>query len=162
VGKVLRVLGMVWLSPATLVVWVLYISWAWAIGYIRYVGAADFGVALFTVNTATPSWYSRAWKDWVGWSGPCVVIVRPGYEDSTTMAHELRHCQQQLVFGVLHYPIYGLCSAALWVVSTLFNLDKHAYLDNPFERDARRAAGQPVDIPREQWTKGPDDRWPWW
>lgn len=151
-------LGFIWLLPMTIVVWLGYILWAWTLGYIRYDGAAGFLVARFVVRLHVPNWYTRAWRDWAGWSGPCVVIVKPGYETGRTLTHELRHCWQQFLFGIFHYPLYGLALTYIW----FFQKDRHAYLDNPFERDARAAAGQQVNIPRNKWRQGPDDRWPWW
>lgn len=74
------------------------------------------------------------------------------------MQHELRHVLQNYMWGFLFYPAYILDSFYLW----LFKRNKHAYLDNYFERDARKFAGQKVDIPREEWPEGPYDRWPWW
>lgn len=167
--KALRVLGFIWLLPMTVIVWAFYVlPLMWK--DLRFVGWADFLVAHFTVKSKH-SWYAKAWRDWLGWSGPCVVVTRSvadEYEhlpsakieeiDARTLKHELRHCQQQFVFGALHYPLYGLASLWIW----LFVKWKHSYLDNPFELDARRYAGQKVRIPIEEWPDGSKDRWAWW
>lgn len=112
------------------------------------------------------SWYTHAWRDWYGWSGPWVMIMKdlPKEEGSDykrwtrSVLHELRHCIQQFVLGVWFYPCYIIDSMFIWV----FIKDKHAYIDNTFERDARDYAGQRVNIPKDEWMHGPDDRWPWW
>ncbi len=166
--KLLYLLGFLWLLPMTMLIWTFYIlPLLWK--DLKFVGWADFLIPHFQVKSKK-SWYARMWRDWWGWSGPCVIITADISEDlqgwsltlikeiiQTTVKHELRHCKQQFVFGPLHYPLYFLSSVYLW----LFRKDKHAYIDNPFEKDARKSAGQTVDIPREQWGK-PDDRWPWW
>ena len=118
-------------------------------------------------NPISTSWYDKQWNKWAGWSGPCVIIYKrrngPGGHimDDVTLIHERRHCQQQFWFGMFFYPAYLLHS--IWIyISNFWREDKrHAYLDNWFERDARRTAGQPVNISRDRWMDGPDDYIPW-
>ena len=157
--KLLRVLGSLWLLPVTILVWVLYILPGWFFGALRWGGWHSFLIARFKLNDLD-SPYAARWEDWYGWSGPNVMIIRQVGKvvDSRTERHEERHCVQQLAFGPLFYPAYVLSS--FWIF--LFTSGKHAYLDNPFERDARQHASQPVDIPPERWPDGPRDRWPWW
>jgi len=170
----LRLLGFVWTLPATIVVWLFYIIPFWAGGALRYDGSPSFLVARF-VLTGQCGWYYRAWNDWTGWAGPCVMILRTSrpYCDQLLSAlsdsdpwlahrerwhrivdHELRHCAQQFLFGVFYYPVYVLLSMAIY----LFLSHLHPYFDNPFEVDARRAAGQPERI----LSKDHSDRWLWW
>lgn len=159
----LKLVGFVWLLPMTIPFWLFYIlPLLWR--DIRFRGFAGFGVARFEL-VSRHSRYARMWKNWAGFSGPCCILHRAGLSKrdlAVTIAHEHRHCMQQLVFGPFFYPLYVLCSAAIWVYATIANEQYHAYLDNPFERDARRAAGQPVRIPPDRWPGGPEDRWPWW
>jgi hypothetical protein len=130
-------LGFVWLLPMTIVIWTLYVLPLWITGQIKYEGALDFLIAKF-VLIDRGNWYSRAWKNWGGWSGPCVVVYRKFDERGTQLIlkHEYRHCQQQFVFGALHYPLYGL----MFLVYLAFT-NKNPYYDNPFEVDARKYAG---------------------
>jgi len=129
-------------------------------------------VARFVLTTKW-GWYYRAWYAWYGWAGPCVMILRISrpYSDQLSCelddsqwefrerwrrieTHELRHCEQQFLFGVFYYPVYTLVSLVIyWLFVHL-----HPYFDNPFEVDARKAAGQPERI----LTKDTDDRWLWW
>lgn len=158
-----RVLAFSWLLPATIFVWTFYIFPAWALKWIRFDGSPELLVAAFVVrkHKAHP-WYSKYWEDWSGWSGPCVVITKEDPDDNLrykrTLKHELRHCQQQFLFGVFHYPLYALASIAIWVAYP----DLHPYYDNPFEVDARKAAGQVVHIPKSHWGKSAKKRWNWW
>jgi hypothetical protein len=158
----LKLLGFCWLLPVTIPFWLLYIvPLMWR--DIRFVGWEGFGIARF-VLVSQNSWYARLWRDWAGFSAPCAIIHRDyiGHYLDRTIVHERRHCIQQFWFGPFFYPAYLLCTAALWVYGHAKDADVHAYLDNPFERDARRAAGQPVRIPRSDWPHGRDDRLPWW
>ena len=160
-----------WCAPVTLLTWLFYILPLWLTKEIEYVGAIRClqlpACAAFKVRK-TNSWYSRMWKDWAGWAGPFVILSKDPISNSsdkvvssdltTTARHEHRHCQQWMWFGCLFLPAYLLASVYLY----FFKKDKHAYLDNPFEKDARQYAGQLVEIPRDQWFQGPDDRWPFW
>lgn len=176
--KLLLLLGFLWLLPATILVWLFYVLPVWALGYVQLV-SWQFPIAKFRLSVRD-NWYARLWKKWWGWSGPCVYVAKDAeyikqdlYPQRVkqdwlegavkrTELHEVRHCFQGLVFGPLHYPLYLLMSILIWLYAAPFNKDLHAYLDNPFETDARKAAGQQVHIPRSQWPQGPNDRLPWW
>lgn len=169
----LYVLGFIWLLPMTILVWLFYVLPLLAFGNIKFAGWHG-PVAKFKVVEKT-GWYYKKWQGWAGWSGPCVYIYKELTKDhyprfseallnqlnNETATHELRHCDQQFVFGVFHYPAYLLCFIALWIYGTITNKDIHGYYDNPFEVDARKAAGQMVKIPRDRWAQGPNDRNPW-
>jgi hypothetical protein len=157
---VLLALGILWSSPVAILAWVFYILPVWALGWIRL--SKRTGLIFEFVVTERNNWYGRAWSDWWGQALPHALIIsydapRGGYHYIRTVTHEERHCYQWFLFGPLFPILYALASIGIWV----FYPNKHAYLDNPFERDARKAAGQKVDIPREEWTNG-TDRWPWW
>lgn len=169
-------LGFLWLLPATTLVWLLYILPLWATKQIKYNKRERDFVWSFRV-VVEDNWYARAWNKWAGWSGPCVYIFKqyskkdyPNISekalrlyDEVTKVHEMRHCYQQFIFGPFHYPAYFLASAWLSVSNLWKSKDnkRHIYLDNPFERDARKVAGQKVDVPREEWPDGPNDYNPW-
>jgi hypothetical protein len=137
-----------------------YILPLWAFKCIRFDGYADFLIPKFVV-TNKRGWYTRLWRDWAGFSCPNCIITKEDVDDNPryqrTLKHELQHCYQQWWFGPFHWVAYITHSVYLWLFT-----NKHAYLDNWFERDARRIAGQMVDIPRNMWRHGPDDRWPFW
>jgi hypothetical protein len=110
---------------------------------------------------------SRFFKVMDGWFGNVVgahvtVTDIPDAEADpqwhVVFVHELGHVIQNYIFGVFFFPVYIAHSVVIWA----FHKDKHMHLDNFFERWARRRAGQPVEIPREQWYDGKSDRNPWW
>jgi hypothetical protein len=76
-------------------------------------------------------------------------------EEKSTLVHERRHALQTYVFGIFQPILYVIFT--LWIFA--FHRSKHSYYDNPFERDARRTAGQNMmdDI---NWAG--KKRWLWW
>jgi len=159
---VVRVLQIIWLSPAIVLVWFFYALPMWLIFrdlvFVRWV---EFGIAEFVLaEKGLESWHKRLWRDWAGWAGPgfFIWVGDPHAPMSATRDHEIEHCRQQYRWGIFFYPVYFLESVWIW----LFKRDWNAYLDNHFERAARRAAGQLVNIPPEWWNYDPDNRWPWW
>lgn len=132
-----RTLGILWVPPATVLVWVFYIFPMWMIARdLIWVCWAEYGVAEFILSGA----HARAWRKWGGWGGPSVFVWRGRMQPSSspTRRHELEHCRQQFRLGLFFYPAYLVAGLAVWMRGG------HWYRDNWFERRARRAAGQPV------------------
>jgi hypothetical protein len=114
-------------------------------------------------------WHAKLWKDW--W-GVCLHVAigyrdRPGKWDDAQvkrgLIHEGTHGYQQLlglIFWVIYFGHMGLILVTQKIKGKPYT--KHAYLDCVWERQARKRAGQLVDIPPEQWKHGPNDIWPWW
>lgn len=157
----LTFLAILWQLPAVAVVWVSYVLPLVIFGQIRFWAwyRGSIAVPVF-VTKDDDSWWVRLWRDWFGWGGPWVIILKNAARANVarSLVHEFQHVLDQAIFGVFFYPLYVMISVVLWI----FYKDKHAYLDNWFERRARKAAGQRVDIPRSQWMHGENDRWPWW
>jgi hypothetical protein len=115
-------------------------------------------------NKGVEPWHAKLWKDWggVGCYGFMCYKDRDDTLDDAwvarTIVHEGAHCWQFLILGLLQPVLYLGHS----VFILIFQKSKHPYLDNWFERAARKKAGQRVDIPRTEWPQGPRDRWPWW
>lgn len=168
--KILRILQFIWLLPATILTWTFYVFPLVVLKEIKFKKMTEFLVFEFEnpITETSPSWYDQQWERWAGWSGPCVYIYKahkgPGGHllNDITRVHEIRHCKQQFKWGIFFYPAY--LGSSLWIlISNLWRTEKrHGYYDNWFERDARRAAGQLVDIPRDRWRDGPNDFIPWW
>lgn len=150
------ILGNLWMLPNTAIS-ALYLGVLAVFGQVYFDGTAIFQFPIWlSVRRETRLWRWMDKNGWNGWaSGPFVTM-----RGSTIrgLKHEDRHVQQQLVFGPLHYPLYVLASVFIWIVLR----DHHSYYDNPFETDARRYAGQQIDIPKSQWKDGIADRWAWW
>ena len=149
------VLGNVWMAPNTGVS-ALYLGVLWAFGQVEFVRHTEWALLM---RAMPGSWLGcSAMKEWAGWASGCFVIMRFDYAyDARTIRHEEQHVIQQMVFGAFQPVLYGLASVIVWC----FMRRLHSYYDNPFERNARRAAGQQGNIPRELWDN-PTDRWSWW
>jgi hypothetical protein len=98
---------------------------------------------------------SKGKPSWRGFSCGWFVFYR-GTEhakDIQVRTHERRHMRQQLILGLLQWFSYAVIACTIWL--SCHSL--HSYSSNPFEIDARLAAGQPVG------DLGPKkgDRWPW-
>jgi hypothetical protein len=150
-SKFIRSILFAWLLPATIIGWVFYVLPLWMVGAIKKKTSSEFLIAEFALNAASRfTWYVKAWENWAGWGGPCVIICK-GLEATEASAkirrHEFEHCFQQFRLGVFFYPYYAL--AWLWILAFT---RRHPYLDNPLEVSARRAAGQPVNFSRESWV----------
>ena len=160
--KVLDIIKFIWLLPATIVAWLVYILPLILTKQVKYIGKYSPIIWKFRL-TREETWYSEKWRDWYGWSGPCVILYRDElsiHDDKwvgLTLKHEGRHCEQQTWLGAFFYLAYGLNCLYIYLAKK----DKHVYHDNWFEKDARRAAGQKVEITRDEWMHGPKDRIPW-
>lgn len=155
-----------WAFPITLLTSIFALA-MWAAGQFRPVRRT--GLVFEWVIVGQSRTYELLKNRWGAWSGCGNVVYLPeGLGYKALRVHELRHTFQMYVLGVLMPILYVIFLVVIWFVLhpriTKFFTERkfHAYLDNPFERDARRAAGQKVDIPSDEWRDGPDDRWPWW
>jgi hypothetical protein len=107
-------------------------------------------------------WHAKLWKDWWGVGLHWFMCYK--YPNERGMRHEKAHCSQQLSCGLFWWFIYFGHMLWILVVQKIKGppYTKHPYLDCVWERGARRAAGQPVDIPPDKWPDGPKDLFPWW
>lgn len=134
---------------------------------IRFKDYTDEGVQLLVLciplEVVPGSWLDRHSKYWWGMSMGAFIIVRDVGRQldrnklARTIKHEQMHTMQQYALGIFQPIIYVICSVFIYI----FMPNKHSYYDNPFERQARKFAGQQVNIPREEWSD-PSDRWIWW
>lgn len=155
---ILRVIQFFWVLPLTVIVWLLYILPLWLLARdYRFVRVLEPGIIMLElVNIDVSAWHTRLWRDWGGVGLPCAVLLRARYAtDPKLIRHELEHCYQLFRWGIFQPIIYVFTSLFIY----FFVPSKHPYYDNPFERQARRVAGQVVDIPRSKWGSS---RWIWW
>lgn len=153
--------GFIWAIIPSFLAWVFFCIPHWLKGTFESVKMrSDFSIIWDVANES--KFFKEAMEGWYGFVIGCnIIIVDAPSEDNNYeqyLDHETCHVYQNYLFGILFYPVYILVTCYLW----LFRKDKHAYLDNFFERLARDYAGQDVDIPKENWSDGPNDRWPWW
>lgn len=90
------------------------------------------------------SWYAKLWDKFYGFGGLFLAMIHrdePGEFDNSyvekTIVHELRHVFQVLALGTLFWITFGI----FWICIKLFT-NKHPYIDNPYEIDARKYANE--------------------
>lgn len=157
--KFLYILGFIWVLPANLIAWTFLLI-LWARGDIEEVTIDD--TLIMQWDLANDSWlHGKLLGTWFGFALGSNILIRdshPAEKYKKRIKHEHTHAIQNYIFGIFFYPVYFMISIFIYC----FLWEKHAYLDNPFERWARRSAGQTVDKPREDWPNGPNDRWNYW
>lgn len=123
--KGLRLLGYVWSVPYGLVG--LAAAWIFmTIGWVQHAEWTDGALELVCQGRFARWMTTRNWGAFtLGWT---IFFWQPPY--ATIQKHEHRHVDQALALGVF-YPLAYLIALAL-----------KGYRENPFEADARRAAGQ--------------------
>lgn len=166
IQTVLFFTGFLWCLPVTCLA-ILFLTLM--IGFRQIdSGFLDVNDFISVYNFKRDSWFQKnvlEKRRLVGFSfGALAFIEGTGcdlasvFKDTRTINHERRHCFHWYVLGVFFILVYPLNSVFVY----LFQKSKHSYFDNWFERDARKSAGQQLDIPKSQWSNGPEDRWIWW
>jgi hypothetical protein len=145
VSQLIRLLGYAWALPITLVALVAYVLPFWALGWYTRLGKRSDALVWLVDAGRVPKWLLRLWLQWGGHAMGQVVVLKTHPDRSphaaTMLVHELEHVRQCMRLGIFQPVLYALCSLALLVTRR-----GHPYWDNCFEIDARRAAGQPIDI----------------
>jgi len=156
--QLLFCLGFVWVLPVNILVWIwlLYLEFT---GQVQSVSFCSNLSLIWDIDNRS-SFYKRM-KGWYGFtlgSNIVCIDVYPKALYATHIRHETGHVYQQYIFGVLFFPVYILTSVFMY-----FLLPKTSpYIDNFFEKWARKYAGQMVKIPSEDRERYMKDRWPWW
>lgn len=141
--KAARIAGFVWAAPLTLL-GLIYVHVFVLLRWYKRLGVFGDALVWQLVPEKAPAWLDKAWLRWGGHTIGNVVVVK---HDLTTdrgkliLRHEQEHVHQCMVLGVFQPILYALAYIGL-----MFCRYSHPYYDNPFEIDARRAAGQVVDV----------------
>lgn len=137
-----RVLGVIWASPVTLV-GSIYAGLFRLFGWYKWSGIHGDALVFLVDFTKSPKWLHDAWSGWGGHTiGNVVVLIAPPEINPTTLIHEQKHVDQCMRLGIFQPIMYGLSMLAI----KLGCPGSDPYYTNPFEVDARRHAGQLVDV----------------
>jgi hypothetical protein len=136
-----KYLGFIWASPVT-ALGLAYTSLFQALGWYEWKGIQPTAL-VWRVKHPLPKILSKFWNGWRGHTiGNVVVLNTDNDVNDRVLRHELVHTRQYMRLGVLHPLVYLICLAA-----AKFGCDDcDPYYDCIFEIDARRSAGQIVDI----------------
>lgn len=143
-SKLLRLLMFVWAFPATLLGMVYAAPMDVIFGWFKYLGKRGNAIVWCVNEETTPKWALWAWNRHNAHVLGNVVVLRHYFGDERSakqLRHEQEHVEQWMTWGIF-MPMAYWCS---WVV---LHTAKHAHpvWDHPMEIDARRAAGQIVDV----------------
>ena len=141
-NKLIKIVQYIWAAPVT-VVGLLYVLFFWACGWYKWNGVhGDALVWLLNVDKS-PSWLLKLWGRFAGQAIGNVVVLKSNFADKPwLLIHEQKHVDQVMRLGVFQPIVYVLSYLAI----KLGCPGSDAYYDSPFEIDARRAAGQVIDI----------------
>jgi hypothetical protein len=156
-NKLLNILGFIWCLPVSILLWIFGLMLTF-FGQIESIHVLKNLVFVWNFKKDSP--FCKEEK-WFGWSIGNNIFLYIDFEEaiiSNSFIHELTHSKQNYQWGVFFLPAYIINTIWIW----LLYKKKHIYIDNYFERQARKAAGQPIYIPRDSWIDGPNDRNPWW
>ncbi len=137
--KVLRPLAYLWAGPATLVGLVILVLASVSGGRARRVQG------VLEVHGGLVRWLLTRWVPIAGGASAItlghVVVGRDAECLARCRDHEQVHVRQYERWGPLMIPAYFASSLVAWLRG------RHYYLDNAFERAARRAAMLPPRVP---------------
>jgi hypothetical protein len=138
-----RALGWLWASPLTLLGF-LYVTVFSFFGWYLSLGLMGDALVWRLRPDVAPSWLKAAWRHWAGHAIGNVVVLNSGTDTvhgQLCLRHEQEHVHQCMVLGPL-LPVFYFTA----YLGLKFCSHAHPYYDNPFEIDARRAAGQVIDV----------------
>jgi len=138
-------LGMLWCSPITFVGGIY--AWLFTVfGWYQYVGWIGHAFFFKTNPEKMPKFLTNIWIKWNGHCMANVIVMREDPNSSKqfqrSSIHELAHADQCMRLGVFQPILYSL----VWVANKIGCPRNDSYYDTIFEIDARRAAGQIIDI----------------
>jgi hypothetical protein len=138
-----RALGWLWSLPLTLCGF-LYVTLFTFLGWYKSLGRHGDALVWEINKDRMPALLAAAWRHWAGHTVGNIVVLNDNldtHRGRITLRHEQEHVRQGMVLGVFLPVLYALAYLGL-----KFCRYAHPYYDNPFEVDARRAAGQVVDV----------------
>jgi hypothetical protein len=138
-----RTLGWLWALPLTLF-GLIYTTLFTVFGWYTNMGRHGDALVWNINHDRMPVLLQRAWRHWNGHTVGNVVVINgtvDTHRGRITLRHEQEHVRQGMVLGVFLPVFYSISYLGL-----KFCTHAHPYYDNPFEIDARRAAGQVVDV----------------
>ena len=141
-SKLLKVLGYAWSAPVT-VFGLVYVLLFNMMGWYSYHGVEGDALVWLVKADKSPAWLMSLWKRWGGHTvGNVVVLKYTPAEKPIILVHEQKHVDQCMRLGPFQPILYGLTYLAIWLGCP----GSDPYYTNSFEVDARRTAGQIVDI----------------
>lgn len=142
----LRVLGFVWAAPLTLLC-MTYVCVFWAMGWYKYHGFEANALVFRAIPEKQRGFMKKYWERWGGHAIGNVIVtdVDPANTNRWTSLvhkHEGQHVKQAMRGGIFWGIAYLLNLLVIWWMCP----ESNPYYSHPMEIDARRAAGQTIDV----------------
>lgn len=137
-----KLLGYAWASPIT-IFGLAYAGLFQLLNWYKWYGVSDDALVWVLDLNSCPTFLLRLWRGWYGHTVGNVVVLRllPDKKPAV-LIHEKKHVDQMMRLGVFQPIIYSLCYLGIKFGCPGSN----PYFTNSFEIDARRAAGQVIDV----------------
>ena len=140
--KFKRYFGYVWSFPVTFF-GLAYASAFQLARWYKWHGIKGDALVWCVDGDRSPQWLLKLWQGWAGHTiGNVVVLKKTPEQSPVILVHEQKHVDQCMRLGVFQPILYGLNLAAIKIGCA----GSDPYYSNPFEIDARRAAGQLIDV----------------
>lgn len=143
--KFLRLFGFMWALPLSLLM-LAYVLLFSALGWYNFIGVREkIGLVWFVNESKAPGWLNQFWDGWAGHACGNVIVLKYDLTNrygQITLKHELEHVRQCMKFGVFQPLLYAL----VYLTIKIGCRNSNPYFSNIFEVDARRGAGQLVDV----------------
>jgi len=134
--------GFVWAFPVT-VFGLIYASLFALFKWYTYKGGMGNSLVWVVDDKKSPAWLINFWKGWNGHTIGNVIVLRRSPENGPiTLKHELKHVDQCMRLGVFQPIVYVMSYLAIKYGCP----GSDPYYTTIFEVDARRAAGQVIDM----------------
>ena len=128
----------------------------WCFGWYRLLGIRQEAIVFVTVPEKLPGFMKYFWEssnfDLYGVCYGNIIVIDSAdmkIDDesenskwSTTLTHEMTHVHQCMKLGLLQPILYF----STWIIAKLALKYADGYWDNIFEIEARRRAGQKIDV----------------
>lgn len=140
-SKARRYIGFFLAAPITFIGLIYALLFA-SLGWYKWYAVNGDALVWLTCEKM-PKWLTDMWAHWGGQAIGNVVVLKYRPEDKPMlMTHEARHVEQCMRIGLLQPLAYGLMYLAVKYGCP----GSDPYYDCSFEIDARRHAGQIVDV----------------
>lgn len=141
--------GVIWALPVTIVALLVYVAPFCALKWYKCVGVKNIAI-VFTLSDSAPNFLKKAWERTGGHTFGNVVVFKKEPDENlrasqALFAHEMTHVRQYMCLGLFMPIMYCVCSLIGKILEK--SIGKYdSYFDNPFEIQARRNAGQVIDV----------------
>jgi len=139
-----RFAGFVWAAPLTALA-LVYVELFTLFGWYKSLGVHGDALVWLADETKMPNWLMNMWSKWAGHAFGNIVVTK--YDPETdkgriTLRHEQEHVSQCSRLG----PFMPFLYAISWLTIKIACKNSSPYYSHPLEIDARRAAGQVIDV----------------